>query len=422
MKKIKPKMLLWLLLPVMLLFCGCDGDKNNTNNGGSASYTVTFMVEGVIYDTKEVLGGNKVEQPTDPNLSNYLFKGWFFEGEKWSFLDTAVNKHITLTAKFDYGYTYEETVVTGISDYGKTLTELNIADGMTEISRGAFLNCSHLQSVTIPNSVEIIWIDSFKGCSGLERLTTPFVGGSETYNAYLGYIFGASTYLQNNNYVPSSLKKVTLTNCTSIENYAFYDCTNLTDIEIPNSVIRMGVSSIAYCENLTTITIPSGVTRIDDFAFAYCESLANVIFAENSKLESIGEGSFRDCFSLTEIELPSSLISIGEECFLNCEDLVNVEFGENSKLENIGSKAFAYCDCLSNIVIPSNVRRIDDRVFIDCKNLTSVTFEKSTGWIVSTNKNMYSPITLLSADLLNESTSATYLTSTYYDYYWAQAV
>ena len=425
MKKLKLIVLL-LLFPTIILFSGCGGDKNNTDNavsGGNTptTYTVTFMVEGEVYDTKEVSSGNKVETPTEPQLSNYLFKGWFFEDEKWSFLDNVVNKNIKLKAEFDYGYTYDDTIVTGISDYGKTLTELNIAEGMTEISKNAFLNCSYLKSVSIPNSVEIIWIDSFKGCDGLEKLTTPFVGGSETYNSHLGYIFGASSYSKNNDYVPSSLKKVTLTNCKSIENFAFYDCANLTEIEIPNTVTSIGSASIMYCDSLASITISSSVTNIGDNAFAYCENLENVIFAENSKLESIGEGSFKNCYSLTEIELPSSLISVGEDCFRNCESLVNVKFGENSKLENIGSTAFAYCEVLSGVDIPSSVKMISSCAFLGCGNLITVTFEKSTGWIVSTNKNMYSPTSLLSLDLLNATTAATYLTSTYLDYYWAQS-
>ncbi|MBQ8430933.1 MAG: leucine-rich repeat domain-containing protein, partial [Clostridia bacterium] len=127
-----------------------------------------------------------------------------------------------------------------IVKYIGTLTEVVIPSDVIIIGSYAFSGCSSLTSIEIPSSVESIGYSAFSRCSSLVSITLPIVGGSETKNTYLGYIFGSSSYLDISSYVPKSLKEVILTNCTSIGSYAFYGCSSLTSIEIPSSVKSIG--------------------------------------------------------------------------------------------------------------------------------------------------------------------------------------
>ena len=111
---------------------------------------------------------------------------------------------------------------------------------------------------------------------------------------------------------------------TSIEDYAFHDCTCLTSVTIPNSVTSIGESAFYGCTGLTSVTIPNSVT-------------------------SIGGGAFGGCSSLTSITIPNSVTSIGEYAFYNCSGLTSVTIGNS--VTSIGGYAFYGCGGLTSVVI-----------------------------------------------------------------------
>ncbi len=119
--------------------------------------------------------------------------------------------------------------------YGCTgLASVTIPDGVTSIGGSAFSGCTGLMSVTIPDSVTSIGGSAFSGCTGLTSITLPFAGSSssENWSSYtnFGYIFGASSYSENNIFVPSSLKTVVINSDADIDDFAFYGCDGLTSI------------------------------------------------------------------------------------------------------------------------------------------------------------------------------------------------
>ncbi len=160
---------------------------------------------------------------------------------------------------------------------------------------------------------------------------------------------------------------------TSIGDWAFYNCTGLTSIEIPSSVTSIGRLAFSGCTGLTSIEIPSSVTSIGQSAFEYCTSLTSVVIPEG--VTSIGDYAFCGCDGLTSIEIPSSVTSIGNCAFYNCYGLTSVEISEG--VTSIGEEAFYSCIGLTSIEIPEGVTSIGNYAFYNCVGLTSIEIPSS---------------------------------------------
>ena len=103
---------------------------------------------------------------------------------------------------------------------------------------------------------------------------------------------------------------------TSIGNYAFRNCSSLTEVTIPNSVTSIGGSAFEGCSSLTEVTIPNSVTSIGNDAFRNCSSLTEVTIGNS--VTSISYSAFEGCSSLTEVTIPNSVTSIGGRAFNGC--------------------------------------------------------------------------------------------------------
>ncbi len=166
----------------------------------------------------------------------------------------------------------------------------------------------------------------------------------------------------------TGLTSITIPNSvTSIWNNAFYGCTGLTSITIPNSVTSIGKSAFQYCSDLTSVTIPNSVTSIGEGAFHGCSSLTSITIPNS--VTSIGEYSFSGCGSLTSVTISNSVTSIGEGAFSGCSGLTSVTIGNS--VTSIGSWAFYGCTGLTSITIPNSVTNIGNNAF-DGHDITSV--------------------------------------------------
>ena len=124
----------------------------------------------------------------------------------------------------------------------------------------------------------------------------------------------------------SSLVAISIPNSvTSIGNYAFSDCSSLTSIAIPNSVTNIGSYAFYKCSSLTSVTIPNSVTSIKNNTFGSCDGLTSVTIPNS--VTSIGYEVFIDCSSLTSITIPNSVTSIGRSSFDGCTSLTTITCG-----------------------------------------------------------------------------------------------
>lgn len=124
---------------------------------------------------------------------------------------------------------------------------------------------------------------------------------------------------------------------TSIGDYAFFGCSNLKSIKIPDTIRSIGKKDTFYkCESLTSVTIPEGVKSIGESTFDGCTCLRNVTIPES--VTSIGYSAFYDCDSLTNVTIPESVTSIEGLAFAKCDSLERVVF--LNKTTVIESNAF----------------------------------------------------------------------------------
>lgn len=132
---------------------------------------------------------------------------------------------------------------------------------------------------------------------------------------------------------------------TSIGDYSFWLCNNLSSVKIGNSVSRIGFKAFSLCSNLMSVEIPNSVTIIDDSAFNECPLLSDVKMSES--VTSIGSYSFSDCKSLTKLVIPNSVVKIGKSAFANCNNLTNLTIGSGTT--QIGDEAFYCCSSINKI-------------------------------------------------------------------------
>ena len=249
------------------------------------------------------------------------------------------------------------------------VTEIAIPETVTSIGSYQFYGFNNITSIEIPNSVTSIGESAFSGCTSLESITIPFVGNklNGISDTHFGYIFGASSWYYN--YAPTSLKEVIITGGTWIGLSAFYNCTSLTSIEIPNSVTSIGSYAFEGCTSLTSVEIGDSVTSIGDYAFRGCTSLESIEIPNS--VTSIGNYAFYNCTSLTSVEIGDSVTSIGQYAFYNCTSLTSVVIGDS--VTSIGYDAFYNCTSLTSVEIGDSVTSIGRSAFYNCTSLTSIT-------------------------------------------------
>ncbi len=330
-----------------------------------------------------------------------------------------------------------------------SLTEVNLPESLTELGGATFYNCTALKRITIPslvtelcqeffnctaleeiyfNAIELDVADSYYADTSFGNVGTSGDGITVTIGAQVtripDWLFG---------YSAANIKSVVFesgSQCLYIGNSAFAQCSSLTQIVFPASVITIGESAFWQCTGLKSVTLPENLKTIGENVFAECVQLTNlffnaiemddildseyfnffldagaesggftvtvgskvkripaqlfyrytydeceifvkkVVFASGSVCESIGGGAFMNCAYLTSINFPSSLKMIEGWAFAGCISLASVTLPTG--LTEIGEFAFYWCTSLTRVSLGNSLQTIGESAFEYCIQLTSV--------------------------------------------------
>lgn len=177
--------------------------------------------------------------------------------------------------------------------YSNNLTGGTIGSGVTTIGEDAFCACEYLTTLNIGSGVESICNGPCGGCSSLTEITVS--GGNMNFKSVDNVLFTYDGKRLIQYPAGSTATSYTIPNSvTTIGNYAFEWCINLTSVTIPNTVTSIGTCAFLDCTGLTTMSIPSSVTYIGDDAFGYCSGLTTVTLNSNPY---IGDNAFYDIAS-----------------------------------------------------------------------------------------------------------------------------
>ena len=391
------KIILYLLLLIEQLCC------INT-------YAYDALIKGIYYDLNS---SKKTAVVTCKSAANY------YEENRTAYKDTVIiPKSVTyngityLVTDIGRSAFYEcsnlksviiPNSVTTIQDYAfyscSGLTSVLIPNSVTSISSDAFWKCSSITSITIPSSITYIGSDAFRDCNSIIKvlnLSKLSISKGSKNNGYVAYsakvVYNIEesaivdslcfyTDVEGNSFVCGYLgnsSQIVLPQKYNGKNYniaqyAFYKCTGLTSLVIPNTVRSVGDYSFYACSCLMSVSIPNSVTDIGRSAFLGCSRLTSVTIPNS--VTNIGNSAFSGCSGLTSVTIPSSITSIDNAVFSDCRGLTSVTIP--SSVTNIGGAAFSGCSGLTSITIPNSVISIDASAFSGCSRLASVTIPNS---------------------------------------------
>ncbi len=256
-----------------------------------------------------------------------------------------------------------------------------IPNGVISIDNYAFSGCSGLTSITIPDSVTSIGNYAFSGCSGLTSVT---IGNSVTSigdfafyecSGIISMTLGSGLTSIGKYAFDSCYKLVEVYNKSSLEIKAknVYTTEGGSKLSIDNNGYEIYTDGeerilVAYHGTETDIVLPNDITAINQYAFYNCDELTSIVIPDS--VTSIESGVFSNCRGLTSITMPNKVTSIGYKAFSGCSGLTSIVIPDS--VTSIGGSAFEGCSGLTSITIPQNVKYLDTKAFSGCSNLTTV--------------------------------------------------
>ena len=256
---------------------------------------------------------------------------------------------------------------------------------LTTIGRFAFSGCGSVSTIELPAALTYVDGSAFTSATALHTIQVR--QGNTAFCSEDGVLFSASKdtlvafpAAKSGNYaIPggtvrlgdyafasSRLSSVTLEGIMSLGEAVFCNNLRLTEVDLGSTLTEISPSAFFGCAALERITIAKQIVTLGPGAFSFC-GLQQVMFEENSSLQTIGNSAFYQC-AISEMDIPASVISIGVSAFSGDRlgnPLVRVGFAADSKLQSIGKEAFKGCWLLKNIALPAGLSQMDDHAFMN---------------------------------------------------------
>ncbi len=265
------------------------------------------------------------------------------------------------------------------------LREVTIPNGVTETSACLFQDCSAGITVNLPDSITVIDPRTFQNTAATVNCTSRQVAvlasGAGVENVYLNgaEFVPPETSFETTDYkfsvIDDENKRVRLgryKNTAPVEDLQIPETVTSPSSGITYTITEIEKDAFYLRSNITgKIQIPETVTKIGQEAFYGCSAVTGINLPEN--LESIGFYAFGNCTSLTgTLRIPESCTELPERAFFKCESLAEVIFPET--LTQIGLHAFYHCTSLTSLKLPDSLLMMRDSAFEECSGLTSITF------------------------------------------------
>ena len=403
-------------------------DTSDITLYASFIYSILFVSNGGTEAPIKIMKENeRFNEDVIVEKENRTFGGWFTDIELTQPLALSDTGNTIGYAKWleeltptqlVYTINGEKITITGSSYEGGECILPNYIGGklVTTISKDAFNNKKNITKLEIPSSVTTIEPEAFYGVTNLTDIILPFVGTTaNSTNVYglFGIIFGqysgsslstkqrwvseSGSIYYYHALIPKTLKNVTITNCTTIPDNAFYGCWMIEKITLPENLTSVGEYVFYACSNLKhinseiegQINIPQGVTNIGKFLFW-------------------------DCNNIVELNLSNQVTRIESSAFSYCENITKINsnnVGEcmiPDSCEYIGAEAFYLVEKITKLVIPNSVTTIEPEAFYGVKRLTDITLPFAGTTANSTGVNG-----LFGIIFGYQSTSGAYIRQTY---------
>ncbi len=278
-----------------------------TSVGHDAFYNCTTITDVNYGGTQQQWNAITIGSNNDPlqnATKNFVVSGTCYENLTWAY--DPYTRTLTISGT-------GEIKESPWASYGSSMKTLVVNSGVTGICDYAFSGCTGLTNVTLPDSVASIGDHAFND-------TAYYKDQSNWQNGVLyinNHVIKANQFHANGAYVIRPGTK-------TIAYSAFYGCSGLTSVTIPNSVTSICDNAFMACVGLTELTIPDGVTSIRRAAFSLCRGLTSVTIPDG--VTSIGELAFSRCTGLTSVTIPDSVTSIDRGVFYYCGALADVYF------------------------------------------------------------------------------------------------
>lgn len=382
---------------------GAVFDGYNSGAGGKI-YCIYNKEEEEIHETpnKDSIEGTYIDYDTNETItieknSDGTYAYYFYDDN--TFVDMFSDQLATLedgylAGKYSYVIINEDKSLSITSGVGGAWG--NFVKTADDVIDSELVEDETIHEVTEENYV----IDNLQDLEGLLKYGRfQYVTRSDewVYTIYKGTTKGYEEYIILNEYIGDTMeivmpdeidgarvigiekiskevKSITFSKYTAkIDDYVFYECKNLEEIILPDSVLTVGENSFAYCTNVKKIRLSSNLKIVDDFsmynivdssAFNYCENLVELVIPQGCETVS----GFYGCTNLEQLKLPSSVKYVGE--FGDCKKLQDFDIPDG--VEELGN--FAGCESLTQVIMPDSITFF--RGFADCINVKKVVISK----------------------------------------------